>query len=55
VPKFVDFVDGVTHERTQTSSADAEMGDRRQLGHYRHAPKSGGLLCPFPWGSWVPI
>jgi len=24
------------------------------FGHNRHAPKSGGLLCPFPWESWVP-
>ena len=27
----------------------------RPFGHYRHGPKSGGLMCPFPWWSWVPI
>ena len=29
------------------------MGDR---GHNRHGPKIGwGFVCPFLWGSWVPI
>ena len=34
----------------KTRSAVAEMGNR---GHNRHAPKRGGLLCPFR-GSWDP-
>ena len=25
--------------------------DGRPFGHNRHGPKSGGLLCPFPWGE----
>jgi len=24
--------------------------DRQPFGHSRHGPKSGRLLCPFPWG-----
>jgi len=28
--------------------------DGRPYGHNRHGPKIGELLCPFPWGSWVP-
>jgi len=36
------------------SSAVAEMGDR--LATIDMDPKVGrGLLCPFPWRSWVPI
>ena len=25
----------------------------RPFGHNKHGPKSGGLLCPFPWGAAV--
>jgi len=32
------------------SSAIAEMGDRLAMGR-----KEWGLLCPFPWRSWVPM
>jgi len=34
------------------SSAVAELGDR--FGHNRHGPKSGRLLCAFPWGELGP-
>jgi len=34
------------------STAVAEMGDRARA---KWAEKWGGLLCPFAWGSWVPI
>jgi len=28
--------------------------DGRPFGHSRRGPKSGELLCPFPWGAWSP-
>jgi len=34
------------------SSAVSEMGDCFAI---KDVPKSGGLLCPLPWGSWVRI
>jgi len=33
----------------------AECWDSRPFGHNRRGPKSVGLLCAFPWGSWVLI
>ena len=42
--------DGSTENK---SSAVAEMGDR--LATTDMGRKVEELLCPFPWGSWVPI
>jgi len=33
------------------TSAQHSCWDGRPFGHNRHWPKSGGLLCPFPWGG----
>jgi len=39
--------------KVNKSSAVGEMGDR--LATTDMGREVGRLLCPFPWGSWVPI
>jgi len=41
----------VYHWKQQLSS----FRHGRPFGHNRDGLKSGDPLCPFPWGSWVPI
>jgi len=42
----------LTDRHLLNRSAVAEMGDN---GHIDIWADGWGLLCPFPWGSWVPI
>jgi len=37
-------------QKTITIQELSSCWDGRPFGHNRHGPKSGGLLCPFPWG-----
>jgi len=39
-------------QQLQTLQELSSCWDKRLFGHNRHGSKSGGLLCPFRWGSY---
>jgi len=42
------------HTRSIQKQELGSCWDGRPFGHNRHGLKSGGLLCPFPWGAGSP-
>jgi len=41
----------ITNGRRKCEQELTSCWDGRPFGPNRHGPKSGGLLCPFPWGE----